>query len=407
MFIIFFLRWLRGHIRFSARSGSIERFINLCAYHHIPSWECRRSDGTFSGCTTVSGYRRMHRLARKAGVVTRVTERYGLPFLIHRYRKRLGILIGVLFFALFLTVMQQFIWVIRIEGNEQIDSRILTNALADLGVHRGSFKGRIDAGVLREELVIRVDGLAWAALNIRGTTATLLVRERVRPPEKIDTDVPANVVAARDGQIKRLEVTDGRALLRVGDTVREGEIIVSGVNEDRWGMTHLVRANARVIAHIPESLKIEVPLVQEEYVLTGEIKKRRYLELFGVRLPLFLYRGLEGDYKLERITRSPKLFGLELPFLITRENYLFYETRLEEISPESALRIAERALRRQETENWGDTILSADRSAEVVDGMLCLTGRYLIEQDIARQVEIPVFDKQEQKKTSHKREGGY
>ena len=344
---------------------------------------------------------------RKAGVVTRVTERYGLPFLIHRYRKRLGILIGVLFFALFLTVMQQFIWVIRVEGNEQIDSRILTNALADLGVHRGSFKGRIDAGVLREELVIRVDGLAWAALNIRGTTATLLVRERVRPPEKIDTDVPANVVAARDGQIKRLEVTDGRSLLRVGDTVREGEIIVSGVNEDRWGMTHLVRANARVIAHIPESLKIEVPLVQEEYVLTGEIKKRRYLELFGVRLPLFLYRGLEGDYKLERITRSPKLFGLELPFLITRENYLFYETRLEEISPESALRIAERALRRQETENWGDTILSADRSAEVVDGVLCLTGRYLIEQDIARQVEIPVFDKQEQKKTSHKREGGY
>ncbi len=272
MFIIFFLRWLRGHIRFSARSGSIERFINLCAYHHIPSWECRRSDGAFSGCTTVSGYRRMHRLARKAGVVTRVTERYGLPFLIHRYRKRLGILIGVLFFALFLTVMQQFIWVIRVEGNEQIDSRILTNALADLGVHRGSFKGRIDAGVLREELVIRVDGLAWAALNIRGTTATLLVRERVRPPEKIDTDVPANVVAARDGQIKRLEVTDGRSLLRVGDTVREGEIIVSGVNEDRWGMTHLVRANARVIAHIPESLKIEVPLVQEEYVLTGEIK---------------------------------------------------------------------------------------------------------------------------------------
>ena len=38
--------------------------------------------------------------------------------------------------------------------------------------------------------------------GIRGTTATLLVRERVRPPEKIDTDVPANVVAARDGQIK-------------------------------------------------------------------------------------------------------------------------------------------------------------------------------------------------------------
>ena len=72
MLFIRFLRYLRGHVKFFARSGSFERLINLCAHHRVPLWDCRREEAGYSGRTTVDGYRRMRPLARKAGAVTRV-----------------------------------------------------------------------------------------------------------------------------------------------------------------------------------------------------------------------------------------------------------------------------------------------------------------------------------------------
>ena len=323
-----------------------------------------------------------------------IVERHGLPFWLHRYRRRVGAAAGAALAAAALIASQQFLWVVRVEGCERLPESQLLNALEELGVKRGAPKGKVDALDVQQRLLYRVDGVIWVALNIRGTTATLVVKERTMPPPKIDTNVPANVVAAQDGQIKRLEVTDARALLKVGDTVRAGEIIVTGVLEDRWGLTHLVRAGARVVADVPRTLEVKVPLHQQIAVPTGKVVKRRYLELGSVRLPLFLYRGLEGDYKVVRLSRAPELLGVELPFEVSRESYVFYEQQEETISQETALRDAERTLARREREEFGeDAVVSRQVKAAVENGTLVLRGEYLVETDIAVRAEIPVLDR--------------
>ena len=118
--------------------------MSLCAHHHIVLWGCRRTENGFTGFTTARGYRRLHPYARKAGVTARVGRRYGLPFLLYRYRRRTGIAAGVLICILFLIISQQFVWVVRIEGNERIDSQVLYQALEEMGVRRGTRKGAID-----------------------------------------------------------------------------------------------------------------------------------------------------------------------------------------------------------------------------------------------------------------------
>lgn len=407
MIFLKLLRYLRGYVKFITRSEAVERFINLCAHHHIPLWGGRKKEQEFTAYTSVDGYRRIHSQASKAGVRTRILERHGLPFVLHRYRKRLGIAVGVGLFVLFLVISQQFIWVIQVEGCERMEPQQLVNALEELGVKRGTLKSTVDAKQVQQEMLIKVNDLAWSALNLRGTTATLVIRERVLPPQKIDTNVPANVVATQDGQIKRMKVTDGKAVLKVGDTVRAGEIIVSGIYEDRWGLTHLLRAKAQVTAHVPQTLETRVPLEQTAIKPTGEIIKRRYLEVMGARLPLFIYSGLDGDYKIERVTRAPEVLGFTMPFEITRECYIFYEKEQREINADTALHVAEQQLARLEREKLDGTVLSRQVQATVEDGVLTLTGEYLVETDIARQVEIPVFDRKAQEKQKKPREGGY
>lgn len=407
MFIVIFLRWLRGSVQFRAEYGAVERLISLCAKNGVPLWNCRRTDYVFTGYTTVFGYHKMHRLARKAGVRTRVTARQGVPFILHRYRKRVGILIGALICAAFLIVMQQFILVIDVQGCKSLEPQQMVNALQELGVARGTWKRSVNPLEVKRQLLLKVKELSWATLNLHGNTATLIIRERTMPPSKIDTGVPANVVALRDGQIKRLEVRDGIAVRREGDTVRAGELIVSGVFEDRWGSTHFVRANAQAIAHIPETITIEIPLVQQSCRLTGKVVRRSYLEAFGIKLPLFLYTRLEGNYKLESRTQTPSLFGFEMPFDISSENYIYYETEEYTLQEESALQIAKRKLNAQERKNQYGKILTRSINAACESGKLVLKADYLIEEDIAKQVEIPVSDRAQQKDLKKERELGY
>lgn len=349
----------------------------------------------------------MHRLARKASVCTRVVERHGLRFAIHRYRRRIGIAVGAVLFAAFLIGSQQFVWAVKIEGCQQLEEQILRNVLEELGVGWGVPKKSIDTREVQQQITLKVKELSWAALNLQGTTATLVIRERTPPPAKIDTDLPANVVAAQDGQIKRMRILDGKAVLKEGDTVRAGEIIVSGINEDRWGLTHLVRANAQVIAHVSKTIEVEIPLSQEHLNMTGELIKRNYLDIFGVRLPLFLYSGLEGEYKLEKRSNTPTVFGVELPFDITRESYIFFEREERTITEETALHLAKQQLQRREKELPRDAIIRADSTAVVENGILKLTGEYIVEADIAKQVEIPIFDREKEQKPKKIREGGY
>ena len=97
-----------------------------------------------------------------------------------------------------------------------------------------------------------------------------------------------------------------------------------------------------------------------------------------------------------------------MPFEVTRENYIFYERESEELTPEFALRLAQRELAAQERNLWEpESIVQRDVAALTENGVLTLTGHYLVEMEIGKQADIQVFDKTIQEKGKKIREGGY
>lgn len=67
------------------------------------------------------------------------------------------------------------------------------------------------------------------SVNLHGTRAEVLVREKLPTPELRDETTPAHVISAATGIITHMEVLEGQPSFQEGDTVLEGEVLISGV----------------------------------------------------------------------------------------------------------------------------------------------------------------------------------
>lgn len=389
MSVISIIRFFRGTVRFSVRDGFLERFINLCAQNRVPVWDGRRQGSRYTACTTLAGSRRLPELAQKAGVILEPGRQGGAPVLLRRYRKRTGLFAGAALVGAALLVLGQFVWQVEVVGLVTIPAGEVTAALEELGVRRGALRRSIDAREVERRLMIRLEEAAWVAVNLRGSRAVVEIQERVAPPERIDDRVPHNVVAAKPGFITYMEVYNGQPTVRAGDSVDAGEILVSGIMEDKKARNRTVHARARVMAQTREELRVEVPYLRESYTVRG-VKVRRYLNILSISLPLFWGEPIPEPYKLEAVTREIPLLSRVAPVTWSREGYLLLETRQEEITPDAARALAEEELRRQEERltRDGREILQREVSGQELADRFLLEGVYLCREDIGEEKEI-------------------
>ena len=98
-----------------------------------------------------------------------------------------------------------------------------------------------------------------------------------------------HIVAARDGIVAELTVKSGTAMVRPGDVVKKGDILIGGVIDvvgDDGGVVakHAVLAAGNVRLKCVENYKETVPLNYEEKVYTGHDRKGIVLEIFGRKI---------------------------------------------------------------------------------------------------------------------------
>lgn len=390
MFIIRFIRAFRGYVRFSATGVFLERFLNMAVHNRINIWDIEKNGTVLSACTDISSYKRLRPYAKKTSVRLRVRERHGLPFRLYRYKKRVGIMAGVAFFVLFLCAMGQFIWKIEIIGNSVVTSSEIMSVVSGFGLKTGTFKANINVRATERATLLSLQRLSWIAINIDGSTATIEVRERIMPPQMYpENDRACNIVAAKTGLITYMEVYEGQSLCKVGDTVKAGDIIISGIIEDKKQQDSYKHARGKIIAQVDLEIISEQPMIISEKLRTGEKKTRRYLRIFGVDMPLFIYYPFKIAYDLQRKTDEIKIGKIELPFFLLTEQYDFYITKKRRLTTQQAHNEAQKKLTEKEKSIIGNgKIINTQQSESLNGDMYKLTTKYLCNIDIAKEQEI-------------------
>lgn len=257
-------------------------------------------------------------------------ETRGLPTLFLRYRRRWGIAVGALIFAVLVPLSSSVIWTVDVSGNKNISDKYIKEMLKEEGFGVGSFIKNVDLDSVHNRFLIDSEGIGWISVNINGTHANVEVRETRPGTKKADNGACYNLIAAEDGQIERVAAIEGKPQIKIFDTVQKGELLVSGVISREEGGIRLESAEGSVFAKVNRSFEVKVPLESEKKVYTGNKKVKKTLKFFNFDINLFRNSGIPYDFYDTIISeRQIYLFNtVALPLWVISSSDEEYEKRL-------------------------------------------------------------------------------
>lgn len=371
------VNFFRGSIRVSVECPYPERLINVCAQNDIEFWDLKRLSPTTVHITMLlGGYRKLRAQAEKAGFEIRQVEKSGVPFFLWKIRKRYVLVAGMLLMFLAVWGMSLFVWEIDVSGNKEVPSQRILQELHALGVGIGSFGPSITSEAISNEIIIRIPELAWIAVNVSGSHADVLVRERVPKPLITDDNTPMMVYAIKSGIIAKMSVLQGARVFTVGNTVQAGDVIVTGIMDSLASGKRMVRAMADVEARTWYEMSCQMTLNTLKKAYTGHTITKTSVILTGNRINLYFNGGISFDnydkITTEKIIRLPT--GNILPVAVVTEKYSEYTTAQTELSVLSAEEILQkRLLDRLKLQLTAGEIVKTDFSTKIDNGVIEVT----------------------------------
>ena len=387
------IAYMRGSVTIRAEGLFLERFLNICMHRGILLRDVkRRGENVIDARISIQGFREIRPIARKTRTRVRLCRRYGLPFFLHRFRKRRFALSGVFLFIAVLWYLTSHIMGIDIVGCERLSSTEIEQGLKAAGVYRGAAVRKIEPKSVQNKMMTYFDDIAWIGVNIKGSKAYIEVHERLDTKRVENADVPCNLIACRDGIIKLLEVKAGQTTVKVNDMVEKGDLLVSGVIDSTKEGIRYAHSFGEVYADTEYQKSGTYPLEYVEKIYTGEEKSRFTVSVFGKELPLYFKSGSPYEYSDKTETKTEyNLLGKKLlPLAIGTARY-------KEYTPEKRKRTANQAVEQGRAELEKELKSEISPSAEIKDietsfvqekNTVTVTVKILCYEDIAEQSAI-------------------
>lgn len=389
MLILRAIRKVPSCVDFRAEGVFCEKLLTEAMKNGLGISFPRKSGYTMRGTVQAAEYRSLCKIARRLGLKMRIEKKHGIYFTLKRHRDKIGFAAGAIFAAAVVLFLNLFVWEINISGNKAVSSEEIMATLANSGLKTGTLRTAHDARKIEWNIMNDNKEIAWATVNIQGCCVNVVVSETRREAEmKYDDDKPVNIIAAKYGVIRKMDVFDGQGVVKVGDAVMKGDLLVSATFEDRHGKLTLKHSRARVMAETDYEITVEFPLEQVIETTGGVKKSVKGIEIMGLSIPLGSSRGCEG-LPSEKEEKELNFLWIRLPVKEVHTEYYAVKRNTITYTAEQAKGGAFQLLEQKEAEEMSNMeIISRKTEEKIANGKYIIRASYDCIMDIAEEQDI-------------------
>lgn len=332
---------IRGIITFEAVASEPEAFVNMLRDSPVPVFDMRLESGKIYGDVYRADFEEVKRTSERLGAQLCVHSKRGGVFTVRKYRRRIGMLIGLVLAFAMVAYLSNVVMIVEVYGNETLTDKQVISLLRDQGIRIGAFIPSVDLREAERRIVSSSDDIAWVGLRSKGCKIQAEISEIGEFPDIVPTSVPCNIVSSRDAQIVEIKnVHMGMLVRMLHDGVKKGDLLISGTVDDGKGGVYFAHSMGEVIGRYTEKVVFRQAFEDERFDY-GEKTVRKKLCFFGLEIPLYIGKNNFGNYEYDEETRYAELWGIKFPIGIISAEYKPYDIVPVTYSPEQAKTILE------------------------------------------------------------------
>lgn len=348
-----FVKWFMGYLYIRISGNSPERFINLCHTRGILLWNIKKTPKGYDFMLQIQEFKKLPSVARKTKTRPYIVKRIGFPFYVKRIRQRKGLLAGTALFFVLIYVLSAFIWDIQISGQYTHTEEALLRYLKTIEVYSGMRKNTLSCPEVETAIREAYSDIGWVSAELKGSKLLIKIQETNMPTLSETETKPMHLTASRDGIVESIVTRTGTPMVKAGDIVKKGDILISGIVEIYGDSGELLKKTA-VCADGDVMVQSQSSYYNE---LLKQCQKKEYQNTDSItyRVSIFSYQ-IQQLYSFQDLLKSLKAINgqkascgydtltekieiylgntLKLPIEIEKKTKKTYEYRKTEYSKE-------------------------------------------------------------------------
>ena len=287
-------------------SNELNRFIKKCIDNNINLYNISYVKDKMVVLIDVKDYLKIKRFNYYSKI--RVVKYDGL-LNIKKIIKDNMFYISVIFLSfIWMNLLTNYIVDIKIIHSNNGIRRLLKEELDKNNVKRFSLAYSFEEldNITKKILADNKNNLEWISIKKDGMKYIVRAEERIIKSEEV-SDKPRDIVASKDAYITKVISSKGNVLVRQGEYVKKGTVLISGkitLYEDVKGVTS---ASGSVYGNVWYECTVETPKEISSERLTG---RKRYNLNVGNKI---LLRNKYQNFRQKNI-KEIKIFGLKIKF---------------------------------------------------------------------------------------------
>ena len=343
--------YIYGTATYTLTGADPEGCLNRLNRQGIDLWDLKQDSAlSLSFTSWEKDSRQIHDLSGRACCEAELRHNRSLGGDFRRALRRPLLLLSVLGAFLLSFLMEGLVWKIRIDVEDPHIASEISHVLWNKGVHIWTKTENVDPQQLRYALLTEIPELSWVAVNPKGGKLTVLALPK-EEMNRLTDETPGNLIACRDGVITDSVILEGMPLVKTGQSVQTGQILVSGV-EDYGLYLKAVHAEGEIYGQTWHRGTLISPSQQGIKVYTGRtyhesnlIVGRKFIKFSGSSSIL----GGSCDKMID--TEQMRLPGCPFPLYFQRVTYREYTIQQEPVSQDQARELL--------CKSWESSLLSS------------------------------------------------
>ena len=263
-----------------------------------------------------------------------INKTYGKNKIILLFNKYKVFIISFIISLITIYLFSNMIFFININNdNKKINSilkqEMLNNNLTIYSFKKPYKKLKIISNKIKNN---NKDLFEWLEISSNGVYYEVSYIERKSIIES-KSNLKHNIIASKNGLIKKLDISKGNIIKNVGDYVNKDDLLVSGVILKNDEVKNIVDAKGKVYAEVWYKVKVSHPFIKKENIKTNNAKIALILNIFNkeINIASFKYGSIKNEKNIYLIKNN--MFNIRI------NKSFIYEEKTNKYTKEELIKI--------------------------------------------------------------------